>query len=293
MMILFLQQILNGIMIGSVYSLMALGLTLIYGILHIPNFAHGNKYMLGAYICLFLVSFFKINYWVAIVLSMMVLALIGLLVERFIYRPLQEQPHINSFIAAIGLLLLFEGSALAIWGGDWQRFPFAYRQTLSFFGLTITLHRLLVILATGVLIIILQLFIKKTPWGWAIEAVAQQREGAQLMGINVYWVSGLAFAIGSALAAAASSLIAPIYMVYPGMGNLPLIKAFVVVILGGMGSLPGAVLGGYLLGLIESLAGGYLSAFYADLFAFAVLVIVLAIKPTGLFGKRMEGMAQS
>lgn len=288
-MILFFQQILNGIMIGSVYSLMALGLTLIYGILHIPNFAHGNKYMLGAFISLTLVSLFKINYWLAILLSMVVLALIGLLVERYIYLPLRDQPHINSFIAAIGLLLLLEGIAFAIWGGEWHRFPFAYRQNLNFFGITITLHRLLVIVAAAVLILLLQLFIKKTTLGWTIEAVAQDREGAQLVGINVQWVSGMAFAIGTALAAAASSLIAPVYLVYPAMGSLPLIKAFVVIILGGMGSLPGAVIGGYLLGLIESLAGGYISMIYADLFAFAVLVIVLAIKPTGLFGKKAEG----
>lgn len=144
-------------------------------------------------------------------------------------------------------------------------------------------------MATAVLILLLQLFIKKTSWGWAIEAVAQNREGAQLVGINVFWVSSMAFAIGTALAAAASSLIAPVYLVYPAMGGLPLIKAFVVIILGGMGSLPGAVIGGYLLGLIESLAGGYISMVYADLFAFSVLVIVLAIRPTGLFGKKAEG----
>ncbi len=288
-MVLFFQQILNGIMIGSVYSLMALGLTLIYGILHIPNFAHGNKYMLGAFISLSLVALWKINYWLAIVISMIVLAFIGLLVERLIYRPLHDQPHINSFIAAIGLLLLLEGMAFAIWGGEWQRFPFAYKQNIQFFGITITLHRLLVIFAAVSLIILLQLFIKKTTLGWTIEAVAQDREGAQIVGINVYFVSSLAFAIGTALAAAASSLIAPVYLVYPAMGSMPLIKAFVVIILGGMGSLPGAVIGGYLLGLVESLAGGYISMIYADLFAFAVLVIVLAIKPTGLLGKGAEG----
>lgn len=288
-MILFFQQILNGILIGSVYSLMALGLTMIYGILHIPNFAHGNKYMLGAFISLTLVAVFKVNYWLAILISMVVLGLIGVAVERYIYRPLHDQPHINSFIAAIGLLLLLEGISFAIWGGEWQRFPFAYKQTLNLFGITITLHRLLVILVTAVLIVLLQLFIKKTTWGWTIEALAQDREGAQLVGINIYWVSSMAFAIGTALAAAASSLIAPIYLVYPAMGSLPLIKAFVVIILGGMGSLPGDVIGGYLLGLIEALAGGYLSMVYADLFAFAVLVIALAIKPTGLFGKSAEG----
>jgi branched-chain amino acid transport system permease protein len=288
-MILFFQQILNGIMIGSVYSLMALGLTLIYGILHIPNFAHGNKYMLGAFISLSLVAIWQVNYWLAIVISMAALAFIGILVERLIYRPLHEQPPINSFIAAIGLLLLLEGIAIAIWGGEWQRFPFSYKQTIHFFGITITLHRLLVIFAAAVLIISLQLFIKKTTFGWTIEAVAQNREGAQLVGINVPLVSSMTFAIGTALAAAASSLIAPVYLVYPAMGSLPLIKAFAVIILGGMGSLPGAVLGGYLLGLIESLAGGYLSMIYADLLAFAVLVAVLAIKPTGLFGKKAEG----
>ncbi|MFH1134551.1 MAG: branched-chain amino acid ABC transporter permease [Pseudomonadota bacterium] len=284
-MTLFIQQVINGIMLGSVYSLVALGLTLIYGILHIPNFAHGHKYMLGGYITFFLISIYHFNYWLAILASMLVMAVVGALAERLVYRPLRNTPEINYFIAAIGLLMILESGAYILFGPSSRQFPAAHEQLLNIFGATVTMQRLYVIGCTVVLIVILQLFIKKTTTGATIEAMAQNREGALLVGIDINRVATLTFAIGTGLAAAAAGLVGPVSWVYPTMGAMPNLKAFVIIILGGMGSLPGAVVGGYILGLMEALCAGYVSANYEPLFAFGVLIAILAFKPTGLFGK--------
>jgi len=284
-MVLFFQQLVNGIMLGAAYSLVALGLTLIYGILHIPNFAHGHKYMWAAFTSLFLVVNFHTNYWVSLLIAMVVLGIAGAGVERLVYRPLRDVPHVNSFIAAIGLLLVLESLSLIFWGADFRRFPTLYDKPIHIFGIAITLQRLLVIVAAAVFIILLQVFIKRTWLGATIEAVAQNPEGAQLVGISIDRVSSLTFGIGTAMAAAAATLIAPIFLVYPTMGAMPNLKAFVVIIIGGMGSIPGAVIGGFMLGLIEALGGGYISTDYKDLFAFGALVTFLTLRPTGLFGK--------
>jgi branched-chain amino acid transport system permease protein len=284
-MLLFFQQLINGIMLGAVYSLVALGLTLIYGILHIPNFAHGHMYMWAAFTSLFLVVNFHTNYWVSLFIAMVVLGIVGAGVERLVYRPLRNAPHVNSFIAAIGLLLFLESLSLIFWGADFRRFPSLYDKPIHLLGVAITLQRLLVILGAALFIILLQVFIKRTWLGATIEAVAQNPEGAELVGISIDRVSGLTFGIGTALAAAAATLIAPIFLVYPTMGAMPNLKAFVVIIIGGMGSIPGAVLGGFMLGLIEALGGGYISTDYKDLFAFGALVTFLTLRPTGLFGK--------
>jgi branched-chain amino acid transport system permease protein len=284
-MVLFFQQLVNGIMLGAAYSLVALGLTLIYGILHIPNFAHGHKYMWAAFTSLFLVVNFHTNYWVSLVIAMVVLGFVGAGVERLVYRPLRNAPHINSFIAAIGLLLFLESLSLIFWGADFRRFPTLYDKPIHIFGVAITLQRLLVIVAAALFIILLQVFIKRTWLGATIEAVAQNPEGAQLVGISIDRVSSLTFGIGTSLAAAAATLIAPIFLVYPTMGAMPNLKAFVVIIIGGMGSIPGAVIGGLMLGLMEALGGGYISTDYKDLFAFGALVTFLTLRPTGLFGK--------
>jgi len=284
-MVLFFQQLVNGIMLGAAYSLVALGLTLIYGILHIPNFAHGHKYMWAAFTSLFLVVNFHTNYWVSLLIAMVVLGIAGAGVERLVYRPLRDVPHVNSFIAAIGLLLVLESLSLIFWGADFRRFPTLYDKPIHIFGVAITLQRLLVIVGAALFIILLQLFIKRTWLGATIEAVAQNPEGAQLVGISIDRVSSLTFGIGTAMAAAAATLIAPIFLVYPTMGAMPNLKAFVVIIIGGMGSIPGAVIGGFMLGLIEALGGGYISTDYKDLFAFGALVTFLTLRPTGLFGK--------
>ncbi len=285
---LFFQQIFNGIMLGSTYAIVALGLTLVFGILNIPNFAHGHLYMLGAYITFFLMTLYGFGFWTALVASMVILGLIGMLIERVVYRPLQGRPHINSFISAIGALIILETSVIVLWGPQGRRIPNPYPGIVELIGITMTYQRLLVILAAIVLIVLLQIFIKKTTPGITIEAVAQNREGAMLVGINVNWVSSLTFAISTATAAAAASLVAPIFMISPTMGALLGMKAFVIVILGGLGSIPGAILGGYILGVLEAIGGGYLSAAYKDVYAFGALILILSIRPTGLFGKEIS-----
>jgi len=285
---LFFQQVFNGVMLGSTYAIVALGLTLVFGILHIPNFAHGHLYMLGAYISFFLMTLYGFGFWTALVASMVILGLIGMLIERVVYRPLQGRPHINSFISAVGALIILETSVIVFWGPQGRRIPNPYPDMVELLGITMSYQRLLVIGAAIAMIILLQLFIKKTTPGTTIEAVAQNREGAMLVGINVNWVSSLTFAISTATAAAAASLVAPIFMISPTMGALLGMKAFVIVILGGLGSIPGAIVGGYILGILEAIGGGYLSAAYKDVYAFGALILILSIRPTGLFGKEVS-----
>ncbi|MBS4021689.1 MAG: branched-chain amino acid ABC transporter permease [Dethiobacter sp.] len=282
---LFFQQVVNGIMSGSTYAIVALGLTMVYGIMHVPNFAHGNLFMLGAYMTFFMLSAYKVGFWTALLVSVLVLALLGVVVERIVFRPLRDQSPINSFIAAIGALLFIEHMVAVIWGHGSYSITNPYPQMLILFGVRISMQRLIVIIAALVFIIALQLFIKKTIVGTTIEAMAQEREGAALVGINVNRVSALTFAISTGLAAAAASLWSPIFEITPHMGSLLITKAMVIIILGGMGSIQGAIIGGYILGLVESLGGGYISSAYKDVFAFGLLIVVLAIKPTGLFGK--------
>jgi len=275
-------------MLGSTYAIVALGLTLVFGILHIPNFAHGHLYMLGAYISFFLMTLYGFGFWTALVASMVILGLIGMVIERVVYRPLQGRPHINSFISAVGALIILETSVIVFWGPQGRRIPNPYPDMVELLGITMSYQRLLVIGAAIAMIVLLQIFIKKTTPGTTIEAVAQNREGAMLVGINVNWVSSLTFAISTATAAAAACLVAPIFMISPTMGALLGMKAFVIVILGGLGSIPGAIVGGYILGILEAIGGGYLSAAYKDVYAFGALILILSIRPTGLFGKELS-----
>jgi branched-chain amino acid transport system permease protein len=286
---LFLQQVFNGIMLGSTYAIVALGLTMVFGILHIPNFAHGQMYMLGAYVCFFLITVFGFTYWPALALSAIVLALAGVVLEFLVFRPVRDAGGVTPFIAALGALIILENAVVVLWGPEGHRIPNPYPGIIDAFGITMSTQRLLVIGVAVLLIVILQIFIKKTTLGNTIQAVAQNREGATLMGINVNLVSALTFAISTGLAAIAACLVAPIFMISPSMGSMVGMKAFVIVILGGLGSIPGAIAGGLILGLIEAIGGGYLSSAYKDVFGFGALVLILSLKPTGLFGKEIKG----
>lgn len=286
---LFLQQIFNGIMLGSTYAIVALGLTLVYGILHVPNFAHGHMYMLGAYVCFFLITIFGFAYWPAVAMAAILLGLAGVVLEFLVYKPLRNAGGITPFIAALGALIVLENAVIVLWGPEGHRIPNPYPGIMEVFGITMSTQRLLVIGVAFLMIILLQIFIKKTTLGSTIEAVAQNKEGATLVGINVNFVSAMTFAISTALAAIAACMVAPIFMISPSMGALVGLKSFVIVILGGLGSIPGAIVGGLILGLIEAIGGGYLSAAYKDVFGFGALVLILAIKPTGLFGKEIKG----
>jgi branched-chain amino acid transport system permease protein len=284
---LFLQQIFNGIMLGSTYAIVAVGLTLVFGILHIPNFAHGHLYMFGAYIAFFLMTIAGLGFWTSLLASVAVMGAVGVILERLAYRPLRERPHIDSFISAIGALMILETSVIVIWGPQGRRIPNPYPEIIEVLGVTMSYQRLIVIVAAVSMILLLNLFIKRTTLGATIEAVAQNREGAMLVGIDVNKVSAITFAISAGTAAAAACLVAPIFIISPTMGALLGMKAFVIVILGGLGSIPGAIVGGYILGLLEAMGGGYLSAAYKDVYAFGALIVILSLKPTGLFGKEV------
>lgn len=279
------QQIFNALTIGSVYSLVALGLTLVYGILHIPNFAHGALYMVGGYITLLFMEGMGIHYWLAIFISIIIVGLLGVVMERLVFHPLRNAPPIHDKIAAIGVLLFLEALVQLVWGAEYRRMLSPYDIVVDFLGLTVTAQRLLIIGTAIIAMILLHLFLKKTITGSAIIAMSQNREGAFLVGINANKVAMITFFISGALAAFASSIASPINLVFPGMGHLVILKAFVIIIIGGMGSIPGAIIGGYILGFSESLSATFISNDYKDLIAFLLLVAILTIKPKGLFVK--------
>ena len=282
---LFLQQVLNGLTLGGIYSLVALGLTLVYGILHVPNFAHGAFYMAGAFVSFHLMKAVGLNYWIAMAGSAVCVAALATLAERLVFHPLRNAGGLHPMIAAIGMLLFLEASAQAIWGADFQRMQTPYNGLIDLGGLTLPAQRLLIIVGAFTLMVALQLFLKKTVVGSTIIAMAQNRDGASLVGIDANKVAMLTFAISGALAAIAATLYAPINLVYPAMGNLVITKAFVIIILGGMGSVPGAIVGGLIIGFAESFGAFYLSTDYKDIIAFALLVAILSIRPQGLFTK--------
>lgn len=282
---LFFQQVLNGLTLGGIYSLVALGLTLVYGILHVPNFAHGAFYMAGAYAAFYLVSAQGWGYWAAMAGAAAVVALISVLAERLVFHPLRHAPGLHHMIAAIGLLLFLEAGAQAVWGADFHRLETPYGNVVEFAGLVAPMQRLLIIGAAFALMVALHLFLKKTVLGSTIIAMAQNREGAALVGIDANKVAMLTFAISGALAAVAAALYAPINLIYPAMGHLVITKAFVIIILGGMGSVPGAIVGGLIIGFAESFGAFYISPDYKDIIAFALLVVILSFRPQGLFTK--------
>lgn len=282
---LFFQQILNGLTLGSVYGLVALGLTLVYGILHVPNFSHGALYMVGAYASLTLMTSLGLNYWVAMLGAGVVVAILSVLSERLVFHPLRDAPPIHDKIAAIGILLFLEAGIQAMYGADFVRMPSPFTGVVEFAGLTMSSQRLLIVFGAFVLMIALHLFLKKTTTGSTIIAMAQNREGAFLMGIDANKVSMMTFAIAGMLAAVAATLYAPINLVYPAMGHLVIMKAFVIIVLGGMGSIPGAIIGGMIIGFAESFGAFYISTNYQDILSFALLVVILSIRPEGLFTK--------
>ncbi|MDK8462205.1 branched-chain amino acid ABC transporter permease [Marinobacter sp. SS13-12] len=284
-MSLFLQQIINGLTLGSIYGLVALGLTLVYGLLHIPNFAHGALYMVGAFMSYFFMVDLGAHYWVAMAGSAAVVAILAVLCERLVFHPLRNSPPIHDKIAAIGILLFLEAVVQMFWGSDFRRMSSPFGGILNFDGLIIPEQRLLIIAGAFVLVVALQLFLRKTMTGATIIAMAQSRDGAFLVGIDANRVAMMTFAISGMLAAFAATLYAPINLVYPTMGHLVIMKAFVIIILGGMGSVPGAIVGGMIIGFAEALGGFYISTSYKDIIAFGLLVLILSIRPQGLFAK--------
>ena len=282
----FLQQILNGLAIGSVYTLVALGLTVVFGILGIAHFAHGSLAMFGGYLTFVFSTSMGLSFFASIAMAMPVGAVMGMLIERLAYRPVRDAPHINAFIIALGLTMMLEGGNLLLFGADQVIIQTPYQQVFDFGGIFVAQLRMVVIVTAVILVAVVTLLLLKTKTGKSVRAVAQNRHAAVLMGVNVNLVSSVVFAISSALGVAAGALIGALLALAPGVGESFAVKGFAVLILGGLGSLPGAILGGLVLGVSESLAAGFLSSAYKDVISFLIMILVLLVMPQGLMGKK-------
>lgn len=286
----FINNLINGISLGSVYAIIALGYTMVYGIAKMLNFAHGDIIMVGAYICFFVVSGFGFNPVLGILAAMLVCTVLGILIEQLAYKPLRQVTSLAVLITAIGVSYFLQNAAQLMWSSNPRIFPAIFGNG----GLQLANGQLLIpyktLVTIGVCVVImvgLILFTGKTRIGKAMRACSEDKEAAQLMGINVNRTISITFAIGSALAAVAGVLLCSSYpKLIPTTGSMPGIKAFTAAVFGGIGSIPGAFLGGILLGVIEIFSSAYLSTELANAIVFLVLIVVLLVKPTGLLGKR-------
>ena len=292
----FFQQLVNGISLGSIYALIALGYTMVYGVLRLINFAHGDVYMLGAYTGYYLSRKLKgdepslARALVVMLGAMLVCAIVGVIIERFAYRPVRRASRLTLLIAAIGVSLFIENGAQLVFGPDPKFFPsLAPRADFRVGGVRLTSEQLTVIAVSFLLMVLLQFFILKTRTGKAMRAVSFNLDTAKLMGISTDRIIAITFALGSALAAAAGVLIGmQIPKIDPLMGILYGLKAFVAAVLGGIGNVPGAVIGGLLIGTSEVMVVGYLSSTFRDAIAFGILILVLLLRPQGILGRAQK-----
>lgn len=296
---MFLQQIINGLTLGAVYALIALGYTMVYGILELINFAHGEIYMLGAYVTIITISFLTItgvtaqslllSLFIAIVVATLYCGAYGLTMERVAYRPLRNAPRLSPLISAIGMSIFLQNYVMLAQGSADKIFPHILPSGgLSIGNATLTYLQIFIIIMSLALMIALHAFTRKTMLGRAMRATAQDKRMASLVGIDIDSVIMITFIIGSGLAAVAGFMVAMYYgLVNFYMGYVAGIKAFTAAVLGGIGNIQGAVLGGFLLGILESLGAAYISSEYKDAFAFIILILILIFKPTGLMGERV------
>ncbi len=286
----FLQQVVNGLSLGSIYALIALGYTMVYGIIKLINFAHGDIYMLGAYIGFAAVTIGGLGFFPALIAAMVLCALIGILTERIAYKPLRNSPRITLLITAIGISFFMEYAMMYFVGANVRAFPDVLPKTQYRLGsVVINLQQIAIIVTTIVLMVVLQFIVHKTKIGKAMRAVSADRDAAELMGIKVDQTISATFAIGSALAGAAGVLVGIFYnSINPLMGMMPGLKAFVAAVFGGIGIIPGAMIGGISIGVIETMVSGYGSSMYKDAVVFAILILVLIFKPSGLLGKNVR-----
>lgn len=287
----FLSYLISGISLGSIYAIIALGYTMVYGIAKMLNFAHGDVIMIGAYVCFFACNNFGLNPIIGVLLSVVVCTVLGVLIEGLAYRPLRQATSLAVLITAIGMSYFLQNAAQILWSSNPKVFPSVLSGSFSLFDgqVQISYITIMTIITCIVIMTALTLFTNKTRMGKAMRACSEDKEAAQLMGINVNFTISLTFAIGSALAAIAGVLLCSAYpTLQPTTGSLPGIKAFTAAVFGGIGSIPGALIGGILLGLIEIFAKGYISTEMSDAVVFAVLIIVLIVKPTGLLGKKVK-----
>ena len=288
----FLSFLISGLSLGSVYALIALGYTMVYGIAKMLNFAHGDVIMVGAYLIYVVSTMQGLPIWVGILASVVGCTVLGMVIERLAYKPLRGAQSLAVLITAIGVSYFLQNAALLIFGSSPKSFTSVInKKPLSLFGgaLVISWEAILTMIVSIFIMIALTVFINKSKQGKAMRAVSEDRDAAQLMGINVNRTITLTFAIGSALAAVAGMLLCSSYpTLTPYTGAMPGIKAFTAAVFGSIGSIPGAMLGGVLIGIIQMLANGYISTQLSDAIVFAVLIIVLLVKPTGLLGKKIN-----
>ena len=288
----FLQYLINGVSIGSVYAIIALGYTMVYGIAKMLNFAHGDVIMVGAYMSYSVTSYLGLPTSVAILVAVVVCTLLGVLIEGLAYKPLRGVPSLAVLITAIGVSYFLQNAAQLIWGSAPKNFKsiVTMKPVVLFDGqLTVTGEVIYTIVASVLIMVALTLFINKSRMGKAMRAVSEDRDAAQLMGINVNQTISTTFAIGSALAAVAGVLLcSTVPTLMPTTGSMPGIRAFTAAVFGGIGSIPGAMLGGILLGIIETFSKAYLSTQFSDAIVFLVLIVILLVKPAGLLGKQIQ-----
>lgn len=277
------QVILNGVTLGTNYVLMALGFTMIFGVLRIVNFAHGEFYMLGAFFVLTAIVKLQIGYFPAVVIAVISVGLLGLFTEEVIFRRFRDK-ELEGMIVALGLSILIQNLGLVTWGPYDLSIPPVFTGVLKIGSMFYPVERLMVVLLSFLLMAGFYLFIKRTKLGLAIQAIAQDTEIARVQGMRINRLYPLAFAIGTGLAAAAGAVIGPLFQLNPWMGIMPQVKAFIVVILGGIGSIPGAFLGGFILGVAESFVTTYTSKAIADMLGFILVICILLFRPSGLFG---------
>ena len=286
-----LAHLINGISLGSIYAIIALGYTMVYGIAKMLNFAHGDVIMVGGYISFCSMMYLNLPAPVAVLVAVFVCTVLGIVVERLAYKPLRAATSLAVLITAIGMSYFLQNAALLIWGANPKAFPNMFKdiEALEFAGARVSPVAVVAIAANLIIMIALTLFTSRTKVGKAMRAVSEDKGAATLMGINVNFTISLTFAIGSGLAAIAGVLLCTAYpTLMPTTGSMPGIKAFTAAVFGGIGSIPGAMIGGILLGVIEILARAYISSELADAIVFGVLIVVLIFRPTGLLGKQIH-----
>ena len=286
----FLSYLISGLSLGSVYAIIALGYTMVYGIAKMLNFAHGDIIMIGAYVAFFALSYFHLPFPVVVLVSIAVCTVLGVVIERLAYKPLRQASSLSVLITAIGVSYFLQNTAQLLWSSATKVFPSALgNESLKLFSgkLSISYLTIITILTCIVVMVCLTLFINKTKTGKAMRACSEDKGAAELMGINVDTTISITFAIGSGLAAIAAILLCLTYpSVYPTLGSMPGIKAFTAAVFGGIGSIPGALVGGLMLGIIETLSKAYISTQLSDAIVFGVLIVILLIKPAGLLGHK-------
>ena len=286
----FFQQLVNGLSIGSIYALIALGYTMVYGIIKLINFAHGDIYMLGAYVGFISIAQLHLGFFPALLLAMVVCGVLGVVIERIAYKPLRHATRIAALITAIGVSYFLEYSTQKVMGPGVKTYPSVLsNQTFHVFGIQIQMQQIYILAITIILMLALQFIVRKTKIGRSMRAVSVDADAAKLMGINVDATISYTFAIGSALAGAGGVLVGMYYnTINPLMGMVPGIKAFVAAVFGGIGIIPGAMFGGFFIGIVEALVTAYGISLYKDAVVYAILILILIIKPAGLLGKNVK-----